>query len=88
MRHEEMTSSFVQYDVGNLVLMLNSYLLVCSPLILSMAVCCVEVLYHYMSQGRGIEFHLLSFPQFLLASYTHECIGQRLFVAIFRKFLC
>ena len=49
MRHEEMTSSFVQYDVGNLVLMLNSYLLVCSPLILSMAVCCVEVLYHYMS---------------------------------------
>ena len=29
MRHEEMTSSFVQYDVGNLVLMLNSYLATC-----------------------------------------------------------
>ena len=25
-RHVEMTSSFVQYDVGNLVLMFNSYL--------------------------------------------------------------
>ena len=43
MRHEEMTSSFVQYDVGNLVLMLNSYLLVCSPLILSMAVCVIPL---------------------------------------------
>ena len=40
-----MTSLFVQYVVGNLVLMLNSYLCIhyCALLVLSEAVCCVEV---------------------------------------------
>ena len=40
MRHEEMTSSFVQYDVCNLA---KFYLCTLLPLALSEAVCCVEV---------------------------------------------
>ena len=48
MRHEEMMSSFVQYDVGNLV---------CAPLILSRALCCVQVfielLYKHVVCHRG-----------------------------------
>ena len=66
-----MTSSFVHCDVGNLVLMLNSYLCIhyCAQSVLSEAVyrtltsCCLV---------GGIEFLSTKFLQFLLPRYIHN----------------
>ena len=61
-RHVEMTSSFMTY-IGNLVLMFNSYLCTCycASLVLSEAVCCVEVSLIPLStcrRGLGISASL------------------------------
>ena len=73
MQHEEVTSSFVQYDVGNFILV-HSY---CAPLVLSKAVCCVEVFTelsrHDVGCCRRHRTSLVLFLLYIMYMYVHTC---------------